>query len=121
MHRYSNVRYGYDQLSIFDCRDFYFQNAIVTPRAHYVGSNLRDFTGLGYMDLGLGGMIELRYPVIPWTGEYNIYVRADPKSHGQELEMTLIREDQLRFNDECKKAGAEDEPRDLITLKSDNQ
>lgn len=88
------------------------------PRAHYASSNLRDFTGLGFMDLGPGGMIELRYPAIPWTGEYHVYIRTDPKSFNQDLEVTLIREDQLRSNDYCKKLGAQDEPRDIITTKS---
>ncbi|OQR67015.1 laminin subunit beta-2-like, partial [Tropilaelaps mercedesae] len=97
------------------------RNAKKITRAHYAPSNLRDFTGLGFMDLGPGGMIELRYPVIPWSGEYHIYIRGDPKSNGQQLELTVIREDLLRYNDYCKRTGAEDKPKSLVTTKPTNQ
>lgn len=99
----------------------YLQNTKIIARAHYAPSNLRDFSGLGFMDLGPNGMIELRYPEIPWTGEYNIFVRGDPKSHDQELEVTVIRENPLRHGSPCKKTGTQEEPRDIIRLKTASQ
>ncbi|XP_022704300.1 laminin subunit beta-2-like isoform X2 [Varroa jacobsoni] len=97
------------------------RNTKIIARAHYAPSNLRDFSGLGFMDLGPNGMIELRYPEIPWTGEYNIFVRGDPKSHDQELEVTVIRENPLRHGSPCKKTGTQEEPRDIIRLKTASQ
>lgn len=97
---------------------FRFQNTTVIKRPHNSQSNMRDFTGTGFMDLGLAGMIELRFAVVPWTGEYNVLVRGEPRSHNQELEITIVRDDRLQPDGFCRRNGAQEEPRDMINLRT---